>query len=160
MSLCAHCPLAGGRPCPWRRRASLARSGNVSGLQALWARMHPEQHTGSKDSTGPPALDRRSLSPLAPTADSPLPTRSLTCSLICSQTSPHQRGPLHSDSLTYCLRRGCCWLTSFLPDTKEATSEKKSSYLSPTRPSLGCKAGHGHGPELGEGQAVCRGHSW
>lgn len=93
MSLCAHCPLAGGRPCPWRRRASLARSGNVSGLQALWARMHPEQHTGSKDSTGPPALDRRSLSPLAPTADSPLPTRSLTCSLICSQTTPSPERP-------------------------------------------------------------------
>lgn len=52
----------------WRGRASLAQSGNVSGLQALWARTHPEQHTGSKDSTGPPALDRRSLSPLAPTA--------------------------------------------------------------------------------------------
>lgn len=52
---------------------------------------------------------------------------------------PHQRCLLHSDSLICCLRRGCCWLTSPLPDTKEATSEKKSSYRSPTKPSRAVK---------------------
>ena len=93
MNLCAHCPLAGGWPWPWRGRASLARSGNVSGLQALWAPTHPEQLTGSEDSTGPLALDRRPLSPLAPTAGSPLPTSSLSCGLICSQTTPPPEMP-------------------------------------------------------------------
>lgn len=71
MSLCAHCSLAGGRPCPWR----------LGGAGPLWLRVGTSlvcrhfglertlsNNTGSKDSTGPPALERRSLSPLAPTA--------------------------------------------------------------------------------------------
>lgn len=157
MSLCAHCHLAGGWPRPWWGRASLAQSGNVFGLQALWAPTHPEQHTGSEDSSGPPALDRRPLSSLAPTAGSPLPTRSLSYGLICSQTpTPTTEMPTSfrlSDLLT---QKGLLLVNQPLARHQRDYFRKKSSYRSLTRPSLGSKASHGHGPELGEGRAVCR----
>ena len=161
MNLCAHCPLAGGWPWPWRGRASLARSGNVSGLQILWAPMHPgQQHTGSEDSTGPPALDRQPLSPLAPTAGSPLATRSLSCGLICSQTTPPPEMPTSFRFSDLLSQKGLLLVSQPLARHQRSYFRKKSSYRSPTKPSRGCKASHGHGPELGEGQAVCRGHSW
>ena len=63
---------------------------------------------------------------------------------------PHQRCPLHSDSLTCCLRRGCCWLTSPLPDTKEATSEKNQVTALPQSQAGAVKPATAMGQSLGK----------